>query len=298
MDGAQIWQATSLTLITYVPRAIAAIVLLWLGWKFIGMFSKRMQAWGEKRNWDVSLNAFLNLVASIFFKIALVITVAGMIGIETTSFIAMFGATALAIGLALQGSIGNFAGGMLLLFFRPFKVGDLIEAQGHTGVVREVKLFYTILLTPDARTIFIPNGPLSAGNMINLSSEKLRRVDWVFSASYNSNITSVKTAIGEVLHSDPRISTVPEVFIKVGQLAESCINYTVRAWVDHSDYWPVHFDILEKVKIKFDEMAISIPYPQQDVHIYNSTQQVGATYDTFRSHRDSSDSASIEHGQI
>ncbi len=265
--------------VTYLPKAVFGLVLLWVGWKLIGTLVTNFEKLGAKKNWDASLNSFISSLFSVALKIALVITVAGMLGIETTSFVAVFGAMALAIGLALQGSVGNFAGGVLILTFRPFKVGDVIEAQGHSGTVKEIKIFNSVLLTPDNRTVIVPNGALSSGTIINFSNEKLRRVDWVFAASYDNDLVQVKNAIHEVLASIPKIHKDPAPFVRVGEFSDSSIKYSVNAWVAKEDYGQVYFDVLEQTKLKFDEMKLSVPFPRHDVHLYGNVQELGQLYE-------------------
>ena len=183
----------------------------------------------------------------------LVIAVLGMLGIEMTSFIAILGAAGLAVGMALSGTLQNFAGGVMLLIFKPFKVGDLIDAQGYTGVVSEIQIFNTILKTPDNRTIIIPNAGLSNSAMVNFSTEEQRRVDWTFGIGYGD---------------DTEIAKDPELFIAVSELADSSVNFAVRAWVNAADYWGVFFEMNEKVYKTFEKKGLNIPYPQMDVHVH------------------------------
>ena len=191
-----------------------------------------------------------------------------MLGIQMTSFIAILGAAGLAVGLALQGSLANFAGGVLILLFKPFKVGDFIDAVGFSGTVKEIQVFSTKMTTPDNKTIIIPNGNLANSSMTNYSTQTQRRVDFVFGIGYNDDIKKAKSVINELIYKDERILKDPEPLVVVSELGDSSVNLTVRVWSKSADYWGIFFDMQESVKLKFDEQGISIPYPQQDVHLY------------------------------
>jgi small conductance mechanosensitive channel len=191
-----------------------------------------------------------------------------MIGVETTSFVAILAAAGFAIGLALQGSLGNFAGGVLILLFKPFKVGDFIEAQGETGSVKKIQIFNTILTTGDNKTIIIPNGPLSNGNITNYSTQDTRRVDMVFGIGYDDDIKKAKTILEKMIKSEKRAIRLEDSLVAVGELADSSVNFKVRVWVNSGDYWGVYHDFHENVKLTFDKEGISIPYPQMDIHQY------------------------------
>lgn len=197
----------------------------------------------------------------------LVISVVTILGISTTSFVAIIGAAGLAVGLALQGGLANFAGGVLILIFKPFKVGDVLEAQGYTGKVHEIQVFNTILKTPDNKTIIIPNGGLSNGSMVNYSTEPTRRVDMTFGIGYSDDIAKAKSVLQKLIDSDSRILKDPAPMIVVSELADSSVNFAVRTWCNAADYWGIFFDMQEKVKLEFDKENISIPYPQTDVHV-------------------------------
>ncbi len=242
---------------------LALIIGLWLANMIAGGLSKRM----EKREVDPSLRPFLKSLVSTLLKALVVISVLGMVGIEMTSFIAILGATALAIGMALSGTLQNFAGGVMILIFKPFKVGDVIEAQGYTGSVNTIQIFNTILKTPDNKTVIIPNGGLSTSSMVNYSTEATRRVDWTFGIAYGDDIDKAKAVLTELLMSNEKVLKDPAPFVELGELADSSVNFTVRAWVNAADYWAVHFYMLDKVYRKFAEEGLSIPYPQMDVHL-------------------------------
>ena len=186
-----------------------------------------------------------------------------------TSFIAVLGAAGLAVGLALQGSLQNFAGGVLILFFKPYKIGDFVDAAGYMGTVKEIQIFNTILKTPDNKTIIIPNGILSNASLTNFSTEPTRRVDMTFGIGYSDDILKAKSVLESLLKSDNRILNDPAYMIVVSELADSSVNLVVRAWCNSADYWGIYFSMQEKVKLEFDKQGISIPFPQRDVHVYN-----------------------------
>ena len=191
-----------------------------------------------------------------------------MVGIATTSFIALLGAAGLAIGLALQGSLANFASGVLILIFKPYKINDFIEAAGIKGTVHEIQVFNTVLKTPDNKTIIIPNSQVSAGTITNYSTEATRRVDMTFGIGYSDDIDKAKSVLSKLLKEDSRVLDNPEIMIVVSELADSSVNFSVRGWVKAADYWGVYFDMHEKVKKTFDKENISIPFPQTDVHLF------------------------------
>lgn len=193
-----------------------------------------------------------------------------MVGIETTSFIAILAAAGLAIGLALQGSLANFAGGVLILMFRPYKVGDFVDAQGVTGTVDEIQIFNTVIKTGDNKRIIVPNGAISNGIITNFSAEATRRVDFIFGIGYDDDIAQAKSTLKRIFAEDDRVFTDPEPLVVVSELADSSVNFTCRVWVNAADYWGVFFDTTEKVKLVFDKENISIPYPQSDVHIHQA----------------------------
>jgi len=207
-------------------------------------------------------------IFNITLKAILVIIFASMVGIETASLIAMLGAAGLAVGLALQGSLSNFAGGILILFFKPFKAGDVIDAQGYVGTVDEIQIFNTIIRTLDNQRVIIPNGLLSNGCVKNVFVEPTRRVDMTFGISYDDDLTKAKAILRDICDNDERILKDPIADIFISAHADSSINILVRPWVASEHYWEVHFDVIEKVKLAFDEQGITIPYPQRDVHIY------------------------------
>jgi small conductance mechanosensitive channel len=239
------------------------IIGSWLLNRVMKLFDLAMTA----RKVEVTLHQFLMNLVGILLKVILIIIVASMIGVETASLIAVLGAAGLAIGLALQGSLANFAGGILILFFKPFKAEDVIEAQGFVGRVQEIQIFNTIILTLDNQRVIIPNGLLSNGCVKNLFVEKTRRVDMTFGISYDDDIIKAKAILQSVMDNDERVLKEPTVDIFVSAHADSSINFLVRPWVNSEDYWPVYFGTMEAVKLAFDKEGITIPYPQRDVHL-------------------------------
>jgi len=221
----------------------------------------------EKANMDDMLIQFITSIANTILLLFIIIAALDRLGVDTTSLIALLGAAGLAVGLALQGSLQNFAAGVLLIIFRPFRSGDFIEAGGTTGVVETISIFSTIIKTGDNRQVIVPNGAIYGGAITNYSAKPTRRIDMVFGIGYNDDIRKAKDILKQILDEDPRILKDPEPLIAVGELADSSVNFNVRPWVNSDDYWPVKFDLTEKVKLIFDENGISIPYPQMDVHM-------------------------------
>jgi len=260
-------QATELTL-TYGPKLVAAIIVFIIGGWIIKAIVKGIDAAMKRSGTDDSLRPFLRDISGILLKVMLVISVLGMLGIEMTSFIAILGAAGLAVGMALSGTLQNFAGGVMILLFKPFKAGDVIEAQGYIGSVSEIQIFNTILKTPDNKTIIIPNGGLSTGSMTNYSTEEKRRVDWTVGVGYGDDLDHARSVIQKMCDADSRILKEPEVFIAVSELADSSVNFTVRAWVKSTDYWGVYFDMNESIYNTFNKEGLNIPYPQMDVHLH------------------------------
>ena len=255
--------------VNYGLKILLAVLTLVIGLWIIRVFLKALGKNMEKRDVDVTLRKFLGSILNMILKILLVITVISMVGIEMTSFVAILAAAGFAIGMALSGTLQNFAGGVMLIMFKPFKAGDFIDAQGFMGTVKEIQIFNTILKTPDNKTIIIPNGGLSTGSMTNFSTEPTRRVDFTFGIGYNDDIDKAKSVLTQLIEGDKRIFTDPAPFIAVSELADSSVNLVVRVWANAADYWGVFFDLTENVKKHFDKEAISIPFPQRDLHIYN-----------------------------
>ncbi len=253
----------------YGPKLIGAILALIIGLWIVKALTRGFERIMVKSKLDDSLRPFLKSLVNTLLKAMLIISIMSMLGIEMTSFIAILGAAGLAVGMALSGTLQNFAGGVMILIFKPFKVGDFIEAQGYTGVVKEIQIFVTILTTPNNITIIIPNGGLSNGSLTNYSTRSTRRVDWTVGVAYGESVDKVRKVIRALLDADERILDDPESFVKVGELADSSVNFTVRAWVKAEDYWDVYFDMNEKIYTTFEQEGISIPFPQMDVHVNN-----------------------------
>lgn len=251
--------------IAYAPKVLLAAATLLIGMWLINRLVKVLDKKLSQK--DPTLNKFICGLIGTILKVLLAISVASMIGIETTSFIAIIGAAGLAVGLALQGSLGNFAGGVLILLFKPFKVGDAIEAQGYLGTVREISILYTVVDTFDNRRIVIPNGDLSNASLINLSAYETRRCDMSFAIGYKADIDKAKAICLRLIEEDERALQDPAPLVVVGSLGESSVNLTVRAWTKSGDLWPFNWDMQERVKKAFDAEGIHIPLPQRDVHI-------------------------------
>jgi small conductance mechanosensitive channel len=269
MDEVNVYAQQGIDLaVKYGPGLLMAIITLIVGWWIIKLVAKSVNKAMIKAQVDESLQKFLGSLISILLKALLLISVASMVGIEATSFIAVLGAAGLAVGLALQGSLSNFAGGVLLLLFKPFKVGDAIDAQGFIGKVDAIHVLNTILKTFDNKTIIIPNGALANGSITNFSTEATRRVDMSFGIGYGDDIKKAKDVLQKLVESDDRVLKDPAPMVVVGELADSSVNFTVRVWCESANYWDIYFDMQEKVKLEFDSQGISIPFPQRDVHLF------------------------------
>ncbi len=254
--------------LTYGIQLLLAVVVYLVGNFIIKRIVKLVEIALSKKKVEVTLHRFLLSILTTVLKAIQIIVFASMIGIETASLIAVLGAAGLAIGLALQGSLANFAGGVLILLFRPFKNGDAIKAQGYVGVVEEIQIFNTILKTFDNQRIIIPNGLLSNGCVTNINVNGTRRVDMVFGIGYDDDITQAKTLLRSLIEADSRVLKDQAIDIWVGEHGDSSVNLFVRPWTTAEDYWGVYFDMMENVKVEFDKAGISIPYPQQDVHMH------------------------------
>lgn len=255
----------------YGPKVLLALVTLVIGLYLIRGADKLLSRALTKRNIEPSLKSFLSSVMSAALKVLLLISVAQMIGIAMTAFVTVLGAIGLAVGLALSGTLQNFAGGVILLLIKPFKVGDFIEAQGFMGTVHEIQIFNTILKTPDNKTVIIPNSPLSTGALTNYSVERRRRIEQVYGISYSDDMARAKQIISEQLSKDERVFADPEPFIGINQLADSSVNIMIRYWCASDDFLRLQCDMLENIKRAFDEQGITIPFPQRDVHVTQQT---------------------------
>lgn len=253
--------------VEYGGKLLLAVAVLIIGLIVINAMTKGLVKLMKKSSIDDTLVPFLKSIVNIILKALLIISVMGMVGIEMTSFIAILGAAGLAIGLALQGTLQNFAGGVMILIFKPFKVGDYIEAQGFAGSVKEIQIFNTILTTPDNATIIIPNSPLSTNAMKNVTSQETRRIDFSFGIGYDDDIDKAKALLKKLAESNELVMKDPQVMVAVEALADSSVNLKLRVWTKTVDYWDLYFGMTETVKKEFDKAGISIPYPQQDVHV-------------------------------
>ena len=252
------------------PNLLLALVVLFIGLWVIKLVVKGVNKGMERSSIDASLQKFLASLTGMGLKVLLFISVIQMVGVKMTSFVAILGAAGLAVGLSLQGSLSNFAGGVLILLFKPFKIGDYIEAQGYSGSVKEITIFTTVLTTPDNKTIIIPNGNLSNSSVTNYSTEPTRRVDMTFGIGYEDDIVKARTVMTKIAENDSRVLKDPAPQIAVSEHGDSSVNFVFRCWVNSVDYWGVFFDVQEKVKLEFDQAGISIPFPQMDVHMHNS----------------------------
>lgn len=253
--------------IEFAPKVILAILTVIIGFWIIRIVVRGIEKALSLRKMDASLRHFLESIVSVLLKVLVLLAAVSMIGVETTSFVAILAAAGFAIGLAMQGSLSNFAGGVMILLFKPFKIGDFVTIDGESGTVHKIEILATVLKTPQNVTIFVPNGPAFAGNITNYSTEENRRLDMTFGIGYDDDIKKAKEILTKLFTSDKRVLKEPaEVAVLVAELADSSVNFSVRAWVKSSDYWGVHFDMMEQVKLEFDKEGISIPYPQMDVH--------------------------------
>ncbi|WP_213997641.1 mechanosensitive ion channel domain-containing protein [Arsukibacterium sp.] len=251
----------------YLLQLVAAIVIFYVGRIVARGISRLLERGLLARSVDKAVVAFLVSIVYAVVLIATVLMALSQIGVQTTSFIAILGAAGLAIGLALQGSLANFASGILIILFRPFKAGDFIDGGGVSGTVEKIEIFQTQMTTPDNKRVIVPNAQITGGPITNYSSEPIRRVDLVIGISYDSDLLLAKKLLEEILQNDERVLADPAFSIKVGALADSSVNLNVRPWVNSADYWGVYWDTLEKVKLTFDEKGIGIPFPQMDVHL-------------------------------
>ncbi|MFT6715423.1 MAG: small conductance mechanosensitive channel [Saprospiraceae bacterium] len=254
-------------IITYGTNLIGAIVVLAIGLWVIKLITKGVGVVLDKKEVDPSITSFIKSFLNIALKAMLFISVLTKIGVEMTSFVALIGAAGLAIGMALSGTLQNFAGGVMILLFKPFKVGDFIDAQGHKGTVSEIKIFNTILKTPDNQVIIIPNGGLSTSSMVNITTEKTRRVEWNFGIAYGDSYHAAKELLLKLIKADHRVLSDPEPFIALSELGDNAINIVVRVWVQKENFGGVLFGMNEKVYVEFPKAGLSFPYPQMDVHI-------------------------------
>ncbi|MBD3216859.1 MAG: mechanosensitive ion channel [candidate division Zixibacteria bacterium] len=255
----------------YGVKIIGAILIVIFGRIAVGILAGAVRRLMVKSETDPTLTKFLVALTRIALLTFIIIAAIATLGIQTASFVAVLGAAGLAVGFALQGSLANFASGVMLIIFRPFKAGDYVEAGGMAGTVEEIHIFQTILKSPDNRKIFIPNSQITSGSITNYSAKDTRRVDMVFGIGYGDDIKKAKETLEQIVREDSRVLEDPAPTIAVSELGDSSVNFVVRPWVKTADYWAVFFDIHEKVKLIFDEQGISIPFPQRDVHLFNES---------------------------
>ena len=261
-------KANSLAL-EYGPRVIAAIVILVLGWFLARLVTGGVRRALARSRVDPTLANFLASLTYFALLAFVVVATISKLGVETASFVAILGAAGFAVGFALQGSLANFASGVMLMIFRPFKAGDVVEAAGTSGKVVEVGIFATIFTTPDNKKVIVSNSAIMGGNITNYSAMETRRIDLVFGISYGDDMRKAKAVVQRVCDADPRILKDPAVQVAVSDLADSSVNLVCRPWVGTADYWAVRFDLIEAVKAAFDAEGISIPFPQRDVHMHS-----------------------------
>ncbi len=255
--------------VSFGSKLLVALLVFFIGRWIVKKLNRLVINILTKRHVEASLATFTKSLVSITLNFTLVIIIISVLGIETSSFIALFASAGVAVGMALSGTLQNFAGGVMILLFKPFKVGDYIEAQGQSGTVKEIQIFNTIITTTDNKVIIIPNGGLSTGIMMNYSKESQRRVDWGFGIGYGDSYEHAKAVIARLLDNDPRVLKDPNYFIALTALNSSSVDIVVRAWVKAENYWGVFFDMNEKVYKTFAEENLNIPFPQMDVHLYN-----------------------------
>ena len=259
-------------MIGYGIKFIVAILIFIIGKSLSKMVSSTITKLMQKRGVDTTVSSFVgSIIYGIAFALTIIIAI-GHLGFNTTSLVTIIGAAGLAVGLALQGSLSNFASGVLLIMFRPFKAGDFVEVAGVAGVVEEVLIFSTILKTGDNKTVIIPNGGITGGTITNYSTKPTRRIDLVIGVSYDANLAQAKEILAKVVAADDRVLPEPGVTIGVSELADCSVNIVVRPWVKSGDYWPTYFALLENIKVALDEAGIEIPYPQMSVHVNKEEQ--------------------------
>ncbi len=266
-DYGKYWDMISAYAAEYTFNLLGAVAIFIVGKWIARRLTKLIKAMMEKGNVDQTLVEFAESLVFIMLMVVVILAALNTLGVQTTSVVAILGAAGLAIGLALQGTLANVGAAVLIILFRPFKVGDFVTVAGETGSVDDINLFSTTLSPVDNRTIIIPNGKIIGDTITNYSKKEKRRVDLVFGIGYGDDLKLAKETLAEILNADERILKDPEPFVAVSELGDSSVNFVTRSWVKTEDYWNVHFDTIEKVKLTFDERGISIPYPQMDIHL-------------------------------
>ncbi|HJM70944.1 MAG TPA: mechanosensitive ion channel [Gammaproteobacteria bacterium] len=271
LDG-NLWNQFSELLSSFGISLFIALFILIIGRQVVKILIKIISSALERSNTEDTVRIFVTNLLNTLLMIVIFIAAINQLGIETTSIIAVLGAAGLAIGLALQGSLSNFAAGILIVIYRPYKVGDYIQADNHLGTVDDIQIFSTVLRTPDNKVVVVPNGSIMNGSIVNFSNQEERRIDIVIGCSYDDDIDKVKAVLADVLSKDDRILSEPKPRIALSELADSSVNFIVRPWVKNSEYIDVLYSLLEEIKKRFDQEGISIPYPQSDVHIHNHSE--------------------------
>ncbi len=264
----EVWTMVQTTGVDFGINLVTAIVIFFVGKWVVNLIVSGLMKGMEKGDLDVTLRRFIANLARMLLMLFVIIAAINQLGVQTASLIALLGAAGLAVGLALQGSLSNFAAGVLIVLFRPYKVGDWIEGGGISGAVEEVQILTTVLKTGDNKRVIIPNSQIMGTTITNYSANETRRVDLVVGVSYDDDLDKVRKELQDLVAADDRILDDPAVTIAVSELADSSVNFVVRPWVKTADYWGVYFDLTEAIKKRFDEVGISIPFPQQDVHIH------------------------------
>ena len=268
VNWAELWTQVQTTGVSFLIKAAIAIVIFVVGRMIARAIANGIRKLMQAQEVDKILETFVSNLAYWSMMIFVIIAAITQLGIATTSLIAIMGAAGLAIGLALQGSLANFAAGVLIVMFRPYRVGDFVEAAGIAGVVVQVQILTTVLKTGDNKQIVVPNAQIMGSIITNYSANDTRRVDMVVGVSYEDDIDKVRATINELIAADDRVLSEPECLIAVAELADSSVNFNVRPWVKSADYWGVKFDLTEAIKKRFDKEGISFPFPQQDIHLY------------------------------
>jgi len=259
----------------YGLRILIAFFIIWLGFKFSKLASKWIGRLLQRKSIDAAISAFVQSLARILIIIAVIIAGLSHLGIETTTFVTMIGAAGLAIALALQGSLSNFASGILIAGFRPFKAGDYIEAGGVSGVVKEIQIFSTVMTTPDNKLVVVPNAQVTGGAITNYSANPIRRIDLVIGVAYDADLKKTKNLLISLLENHPLILKDPTYTVGVSELGDSSVNFVVRPWVKTEDYWSVTFELNQTIKQALEDAGIGIPFPQMDIHVHQNQNQKG-----------------------
>jgi small conductance mechanosensitive channel len=270
IDWAGLWEKAQTVGMDFGIKLVVAILIFYFGRVIARLITRGLRNLMQAQKVDKILETFVCNLAYWTMMIFVIIATISQIGIQTTSLIAIMGAAGLAVGLALQGSLANFAAGVLIVLFRPYRVGDWVEAAGISGSVEQVQILTTMLKTGDNKIIIVPNGQIMSSIITNYSANNTRRVDLTIGVSYDDDLDKVRSTIKSLIDADARIMKEPECLIAVAELADSSVNFTVRPWVNTADYWAVKFELTEAIKKRFDQDGISFPFPQQDVHLYKN----------------------------